>query len=162
MHSAGCNHIPVFNADIRSGYSIGAFAFPSAAHLPFRFQHGSQLPHALCVRAYDFTSASMVCVIELLYFIIHSFRDLSTPNFQILKFFCRQLSKRPGQPSGACDLITAPPAKPPFPPATETPLPGRFPSAAPFVRPSGRRCAAPERIPRPRWCRQWSYCLYSA
>ena len=68
MHSAGCYHTPVFNADIRSGYSVGAFAFPSAAHLPFRFQHGSQLPHALCVRAYDFTSASMVYMDEIVVF----------------------------------------------------------------------------------------------
>ena len=56
MHSAGCHHIPVFNADIRSGYSKRSFRLslsgPFAVPLPTWFP---ATPCSLCVRLrFDF------------------------------------------------------------------------------------------------------------
>lgn len=66
VHSAGCYHTPVFNADIRSGYSAcRAFALPSAAHYAVPLSTWFSATHALCVRAYDFTSASSVWLMKL-------------------------------------------------------------------------------------------------
>ena len=66
VHSAGCYHTPVFNADIRSGYSAcRAFALPSAAHYAVPLSTWFSATHALCVCAYDFTSASSVWLMKL-------------------------------------------------------------------------------------------------
>ena len=79
MHSAGCNHTPVFNADIRSGYSAcRAFALPSAAHYAVPLSTWFSATHALCVRAYDFTSASSVWLMKLYAYYSHHTANVKT------------------------------------------------------------------------------------